>query len=543
MVEVNHQLRSMRAKILYYGPATGGKTTNLQVLHRRAKQEKDLDLFSVDTAQSRTILFDLLPLSTPAFRDYQLRFQLIGVPGQKLYSATRKMLMKNADAIVFVANSASDRWNESVESYLEMKGFLAERDLDPNTIPLVLQFNKQDLGERMALEDMQKALNPHAGPSYLAVASKEQGVLETFAGALHTAVSELARRYNISELSHAQSIEEWVEQTMLLTFGVLKFDADGDYVSADPPELAESPPPPSEAKVVRVKTPSKQQLEPVPAVAQAASTAGRARPSSEPVAARPTPIPDPDLGMPLSMPVALSGNTAPPEPAPAPEPDPQGMVWGTVSAADDVQDTSSAQAMVESYAEAAVGLADHISDLREQKDSLTRRAADFSVVSKATRTLIADAAVDAHAVLGKMLADLAGNWEAAHGALYVSRPNGVLEPVIRHALELDPFKSPIDPDAPSEAVPILDGGQRIVQNRSEEGPLMKPIKRVGLECVAGAAFPLFTPTRRIGLLAFFFAQGAAAINLSESAHLDEVAFELSLGLHVLGDVRGSSWRL
>lgn len=84
MVEINHGDRSMRAKIVYYGPATGGKTTNLQVLHRRSKQDKELDLFSVNTSQNRTILFDLLPMSTPAFRNYQLRFQLLGVPGQKL---------------------------------------------------------------------------------------------------------------------------------------------------------------------------------------------------------------------------------------------------------------------------------------------------------------------------------------------------------------------------------------------------------------------------------------------------------------------------
>ena len=145
MVELNHSERSMRAKIVYYGPAAGGKTTNLQVLHRRAKQEKNFDLFSVDTAQNRTILFDLLPMSTPAFQNYQLRFQLIGVPGQKLYATTRKMLLKNADAIVFVANSAKDRWNESMEAFKEMMGFLEGMGLEPFTIPTVFQYNKQDL--------------------------------------------------------------------------------------------------------------------------------------------------------------------------------------------------------------------------------------------------------------------------------------------------------------------------------------------------------------------------------------------------------------
>ena len=147
MVEINHAERSMRAKIVYYGPATGGKTTNLQVIHSRSKQETDLDLFSVDTSQNRTILFDLLPMSTPAFRNYQLRFQILGVPGQKLYATTRKMLLKNADSVVFVANSAADRWDESIESYKEMSGFLLEQGIDPTIVPMVFQYNKRDLGD------------------------------------------------------------------------------------------------------------------------------------------------------------------------------------------------------------------------------------------------------------------------------------------------------------------------------------------------------------------------------------------------------------
>ena len=97
MVELNHHERYVRAKILYYGPAAGEKTTNLQVLHRRAHRSQKMELISVNTAQDRTILFDLLPLRTLAFRSYQLRFQVIAVPGQRLYSATRKMLLKGAD--------------------------------------------------------------------------------------------------------------------------------------------------------------------------------------------------------------------------------------------------------------------------------------------------------------------------------------------------------------------------------------------------------------------------------------------------------------
>ena len=490
MVELNESERSMRAKIVYYGPATGGKTTNLQVIHRRAKREKNFDLFSVDTAQNRTILFDLLPMSTPAFQNYQLRFQLIGVPGQTLYEATRKMLLKNADAIVFVANSAKDRWNESVESFNEMIGFLEAQGLDPATMPTVFQYNKQDLGDTVSLKAMEEAMNPRQVPHFLAVANQEKGVLETFAAALRATVSDLARRYGMDkELSHAQNVEEWAEQTMLLTFGVLKFDDDGDYVSAErtkSPESSSAPEP--AAKVVKVRTPSKK---PGPAEAQRA-----------PGAVAETVVDD-------------------------------GVAWATVSAAGKVQDAFSAQAMVESYAEAAAGLADHISDLRDEKDLQTRRAADFAVVSDTVKTLAYDATADARGFLEQMLRALAVNWDAAHAALHISRPNGTLDPVIRHALEIDPFKSSVEPDSQSEGVAILDAGGRVVQMRGEEGLLMNPIKRVGLECVAGAAYPLFTPIRRIGLLTLWFTQNAAALSLTEAEHLGKVAFELSLGMHVV----------
>ncbi|TDI43429.1 MAG: hypothetical protein E2P02_11410 [Acidobacteria bacterium] len=527
MVELNHSERTMRAKIVYYGPATGGKTTNLQVIHRRAKREKGFDLFSIDTAQNRTILFDLLPMSTPAFQNYQLRFQLIGVPGQKLYAVTRKMLLKNADAVVFVANSATDRWNESLESFKEMIGFLEGHGLDPATIPTVLQYNKQDLGDIVDLQAMEEAMNPRHAPYFLAVANQEKGVLETFAGALRATVSDLARRYGMGkELSHAQNIEEWAEQTMLFTFGVLKFDDDGDYVSAEPTKSgASSSAPEPAAKVVKVRTPSKK---PAPAKAQTVETPI----SSEPARTNPPPL------------QANSATEAQPAPAVATATAvDDNLLWATVSAADEVQDAFSAQAMVESYAEAAVGLADHISDLRDQKDSVSRRAADFVVVSDTMKTLAYDATADAHGLLEQMLRDLAANWEAAHAALYISRPDGTLDPVIRHALEIDPFKSAIEPNAPSEGVAILDAGGRVVQMRGEEGLLEKPIKRVGLECVGAAAYPLFTPIRRVGLLTLWFLQGAAALSLAEAEHLDKVAFELSLGMHVVSDVRGASWKL
>ena len=165
MVELNHRERYVRAKILYYGPAAGGKTTSLQVLHRRARGSQKMELISVNTAQDRTILFDLLPLRTLAFRSYELRFQIIAVPGQRLYAATRKMLVKGADTIVFVANSAADRFQENLQSLKEMTENLLSHGIDPSNIPMVFQYNKRDLPDTTEVKALDKALNARATES------------------------------------------------------------------------------------------------------------------------------------------------------------------------------------------------------------------------------------------------------------------------------------------------------------------------------------------------------------------------------------------
>ena len=167
MVEINHRERFLRAKILYYGPAAGGKTTTLQTLHRLARGNCRQELVSVNTAQDRTILFDLLPLSTPAFRSYDLRFQIVAVPGQKFYGATRKMLLQNADSIVFVANSATDRWQENLQSMKEMTEYLLDHGIEPSTLPLIFSTTSAIYRIRRSfMKIMERGLNARGSPSF-----------------------------------------------------------------------------------------------------------------------------------------------------------------------------------------------------------------------------------------------------------------------------------------------------------------------------------------------------------------------------------------
>src|SRR5512134_998067 len=179
MVELNHRERTIKVKVVYYGPAVGGKTTNLQVLHQHAGAARRGELVSINSAQDRTILFDLLPVKASGFRGFDLRLQVLAVPGQALYGATRRLVLKGADSLVFVANSAADRWEENVQSFREMTENLLAHQLDPSSLPLVLQYNKRDLPEVTPAEFMDRTLNARKVPSIPAVAVRGEGVLVT----------------------------------------------------------------------------------------------------------------------------------------------------------------------------------------------------------------------------------------------------------------------------------------------------------------------------------------------------------------------------
>ena len=195
MVELNHRDRTIKVKVVYYGPPLGGKTTNLQILHQRADDRRRGEMISVNSAQDRTILFDLLPLKTPGFRGFDLRLQILAVPGQAMYAATRRLVLKGADSLVFVVNSALDRWEENLQSYREMTQNLLTHHLDPAQMPLVFQYNKRDLPQVLEVEALDRGLNSRKADAIPAVAIRGEGVLETFIASLALTVQDLANRY------------------------------------------------------------------------------------------------------------------------------------------------------------------------------------------------------------------------------------------------------------------------------------------------------------------------------------------------------------
>ena len=269
MVELNHRDRTIKVKLVYYGPPVGGKTTNLQILHRSAAAKRRGELISINSAQDRTILFDLLPLRTPGFRGFDLRLQVLAVPGQAMYSATRRLVLKGADSLVFVANSALDRWEENIQSYREMTQNLISHRLDPAAMPLVLQYNKRDLPQVLEVEALDRALNTRHTDVIPAVAVRGEGVLETFGLILARTVQDLANRYAILDVKEAAPARQWAEQALVDLFGRTRLGpeptepADAAAATArgaatSPPPAAAPGPPPTQT-VVRVSPPSKQE--------------------------------------------------------------------------------------------------------------------------------------------------------------------------------------------------------------------------------------------------------------------------------------------
>ena len=193
MARVNSASREITAKIVYYGPGLCGKTTNLEKVHEHVDPRSRGRLFSLQTDQDRTLLFDMMPLEAGKIKGFTLRFQLYTVPGQVYYNASRKQVLQGVDGIVFVADSNSSRLEANVESMQNLYDNLAELNLDPDKIPMVIQYNKRDLPGAMAVETMEDQLNPDGVPAWQAVAIRGVGVFETLGEIMRNVTDHLKR--------------------------------------------------------------------------------------------------------------------------------------------------------------------------------------------------------------------------------------------------------------------------------------------------------------------------------------------------------------
>ena len=199
MVQFNFSERTIKAKVVYYGPPQSGKTTNLEQIHRISDPEGSNRLISLNTAQDRTLFFDLLPFSLGTVSGYDFKIQLYTVPGQVQYNATRRVVLAGADAVVFVADSQKPMARENLTAFENMKVNLLANRLVPEKVPLVLQYNKQDLDGLLPRAELDQALNFWGRKAFPAVAARGEGVMETFMAVVQDMLAAIALKYNLKE--------------------------------------------------------------------------------------------------------------------------------------------------------------------------------------------------------------------------------------------------------------------------------------------------------------------------------------------------------
>jgi hypothetical protein len=176
---INYSTREISCKVVYYGPGLGGKTTNVQYVYGRIRPETKGRLVSLATEMDRTLFFDFLPLDLGAIKGFRTRFHLYTVPGQVYYDASRRLILRGVDGIVFVADSLISRFEANIESLYNLHENLAQHDLKLENVPFAVQYNKRDLRDIIPVTDLQEELNPSRYPHFEAVATQGVGVFDT----------------------------------------------------------------------------------------------------------------------------------------------------------------------------------------------------------------------------------------------------------------------------------------------------------------------------------------------------------------------------
>ena len=190
---INYSSREINCKIVYYGPGLCGKTTNLHYIYKKTNPDSKGKMISLATETERTLFFDFLLLALGEIRGFKTRFHLYTVPGQVFYDASRKLILKGVDGLVFVADSQVERMEANVESVENLRINLAEQGYNLDAVPYVVQYNKRDLPNAVPVAEMKKALNPRGVPDFEAIASEGNGVFDTLKAIAKQVIMELKK--------------------------------------------------------------------------------------------------------------------------------------------------------------------------------------------------------------------------------------------------------------------------------------------------------------------------------------------------------------
>lgn len=194
MALINYSSREINCKIVYYGCGLCGKTTNLLYIHEKIPANIKGELVSLATETDRTLFFDFLPLELGQVHGFSTRFHLYTVPGQVHYDASRKLILKGVDGIVFVVDSQIERLEDNIESFENMKVNLNKQSYSLVDIPYIIQYNKMDLPNAMTYEEMEKKVNPDSVPSFEAVAVQGVGVFDSLKAISKLVIAKLSRK-------------------------------------------------------------------------------------------------------------------------------------------------------------------------------------------------------------------------------------------------------------------------------------------------------------------------------------------------------------
>jgi mutual gliding-motility protein MglA len=179
MSMINYASREINCKVVYYGPGLGGKTSNLEYVFSRIDPDTRGKMISLATETDRTLFFDFLPVDLGSIRGFKTRFHLYTVPGQVYYNASRKLILKGVDGIIFVADSQVDRAEANIEAMHNLYENLESYGYDLSTVPFAIQYNKRDLDRILSVEELRAELNPGGVPDFEGVAIEGTGVFET----------------------------------------------------------------------------------------------------------------------------------------------------------------------------------------------------------------------------------------------------------------------------------------------------------------------------------------------------------------------------
>lgn len=176
---INYNAKEIHCKVVYYGPSLSGKTTNIQWVYQKTADDQKSKLVALNTDVERTLFFDFLPLNIGEIRGFKTRFHLYTVPGQVVYDASRRLILKGLDGVIFVADSQKERMEENIESLQNLRTNLERQGNDIRDLPLVIQYNKRDLPNAALLSELRAALNHHNSPDFEASAVDGRGVFES----------------------------------------------------------------------------------------------------------------------------------------------------------------------------------------------------------------------------------------------------------------------------------------------------------------------------------------------------------------------------